>query len=137
MAKLKNLDSLFTMRPRQVMTVGNNRTVECVWISSKGAGKFRCRLHGHEIVTATTHGAGGTVTIHLDACGYLTSTTIAAMRDFMGAFGVAGSASRAGGILSARWFHDGAWHDRDSTDGESMSFAADRHPSTTAQLAAV
>ena len=123
MANLKNLESIWTAPAGRAMTVGNNRT-----ITRDESGAFVCRLHGAPIVTARPHGAAGTITIRLDACGYLTATTIAAMRDFMGAFGVVGSASRAGGVLSARW-HDGeGWRERESSDGDSLSFAAARNP---------
>jgi hypothetical protein len=123
MAKLKRLDDIWKLPAGQLVTVGNNRQ-----IARDESGAFTCYLHGAPIVKARPHGASGTITIRLDACGYLTTTTIAAMRDFMAAFGVAGSASRAGGNLSARW-HDGeTWQERESSDGESMSFAAARNP---------
>ena len=126
MANLKNLDRIWTAPKGVAVAVGNNRTITRE-TRADGAQVFTCRLHGAPVVVATPHGADGTVTIRLDACGYLTTTTIAAMRDFMGAFGVAGSASRAGGVLSARWYQDG-WKERESSDGESLSFAADRDP---------
>ena len=126
MAKLMNLDRIWTAPEGVSITVGNNRTITRD-TRADGAQVFICRLHGVPVVVATPHGTGGTVTIRLDSCGYLTTTTIAAMRDFMRAFGVAGSASRAGGVLSARWYQDG-WKERESSDGESMGFAADRNP---------
>ena len=126
MAKLKNTYRIWTAPEGQAVTVGNNRAITR---ETRGGNQvFVCRLRGSPVVVATPHGGNGTITIRLDVCGYLTTTTISAMRDFMGAFGVAGSASRAGNTLSARWYHDGAWHDRDSADGESMSFVADRFP---------
>lgn len=126
MAKLANIDRIWTAAPGALVKVGNNRHI-CRAPFGKGGEGFTCFLHGAPIVTVIPHGANGTATVRLDACGYLTTTTIAAMRDFMRAFGIRGSASRAGGILSARWYQDG-WHDRESSDGESMSFAADRDP---------
>jgi hypothetical protein len=123
MAKLKNIDKIWTAASGESVTVGNNRR-----IVRDDSGAFTCYLHGAPIVRARPHGAAGTITIKLDACGYLTATTIAAMRDFMGAFGVAGSASRAGGALSARWHTGDGWVERDSVDGESLSFFAWRNP---------
>lgn len=125
MANLKNLDRIWIAPEGESVTVGNNRTVTRE--TRDGNPVFVCRLHGAPIVVAIPHGENGTITIRLDACGYLTTTTILAMGDFMGAFGVAGSASRAGGVLSARWYLDG-WFERESLDGESMSLTADRDP---------
>jgi hypothetical protein len=128
MANLSNLDRVFKLKPGESVTVGNNRRIERLALQDGAGDRFNCYLHGSPVARIICNGAGGIAFVKLDACGYLTTTTIAAMRDFMGAFGVAGSASRAGGILSARWVHDGAWHERDSVDGESLSFAADRYP---------
>jgi hypothetical protein len=123
MAKLKRLDDIWKLPAGQLVTVGHNRQ-----IARDESGAFTCYLHGAPIVKARPHGASGTITLKLDACGYLTTTTVAAMRDFMAAFGVAGSASRAGGKLSARWHTGDGWTERDSVDGESLSFSAWRNP---------
>ena len=134
MANLRNLDSIWTAPEGHAVTVGNNRTITRD-TRDDGAAVFTCRLHGAPVAIVTPHGAAGTVTVRLDACGYLTTTTCAAMRDFLGVFGVRGSVSRAGGFLSARWAHAGAWHERESSDGDSMSFAADRNPATIPEQA--
>jgi hypothetical protein len=124
MANLRNLDRIFTAPIGTAVTVGHNRTIE-----QTEPNRFTCRLYGHPIVVVTAHGAAGTASVELDACGYLTTTTIAAMGDFMRAFGVAGSASRAGGILSARWFGDG-WKESEAETGVDMlRFWANRNPS--------
>ena len=128
MAKLKNLDSIWTAPEGHAVKVGNNRTITRDKRDG-GAIVFTCRLHGAPVVKVTPHGDNGTATVRLDACGYLTTTTIAAMGDFIAAFGIRGRASRAGGILSARWYLDG-WFERESLDGESMAFTAHRHPAT-------
>lgn len=127
MAQLSNLDRIWTAPPGTAVTVGNNRTITRE-TRADGVKHFVCRLHGAPVAIIVPHGAAGTVSVRLDACGYLTTTTIRAMSDFIGAFGVAGAASRAGGILSARWHYAGEWHERDSSDGDLMSFVADRHP---------
>lgn len=129
MASIRNLDSVWTAPEGRAVTVGNNRTITRDR-RADGATVFTCRLHGSPVVTVTPHGAAGTVSIKLDACGYLTTTTCAAMRDFLHAFGIVAGVSRAGGVLSARWVHDDAWHERESSDGDSMSFVADRNPAT-------
>lgn len=128
MAQLKNLARIWTAPLGEMVTVGNSRRI--VRNGREGGGiAFTCYLHGAPIVKIVPHGGRGTATVKLNTCGYLTTTTVAAMKDFMDAFGIKAVASRAGGKLSARWYQDG-WHERDSSDGESMSFSADRHPAT-------
>lgn len=124
MAQLKNTDKIFDLANGQAVTVGNNRT-----ITRDSANEFTCRLHGHPIVKVKVLSPdSGNVVLWLDSCGYLTTTTIAAMGDFMHAFGVSGSASRAGGKLSARWFADG-WKERQAEEGvEMLKFWGNRYP---------
>lgn len=123
MAQLKNLDQIWSEPIGTVVTVGHNRTIE-----QTEPNRFTCRLHGHPVAMVVNHGGAGTVSFTLDSCGYLTTTTIAAMGDFMAAFGVAGSASRAGGVLSARWYGDG-WQERQAEPGVGMlRFWGNRNP---------
>lgn len=124
MAKLHNIDRIFTAPIGTVVTVGHNRT-----ITQEESGRFTCRLHGHPVAVIVTHGSAGTASVTLDSCGWLTTTTIAAMRDFLHAFGIHGSASRAGGVLSVRYFADG-WCERKAEPGvEVVRFWANRNPS--------
>lgn len=124
MAKLHNLDTIFTAPIGTAVTVGHNRTV-----TQDEPNRFTCRLHGHPVARVVTHGRAGTASVTLDSCGWLTTTTVAAMRDFMHAFGLVVSPSRAGGVLSARYFADG-WCERKAEPGvEMVRFWANRHPS--------
>lgn len=126
MAKLKNTHKIFDLANGQAMTVGNNRT-----ITRDSGNEFTCRLHGHPVVKVKVLSpCSGNVVLWLDSCGYLTTTTINAMGDFMRAFGVSGIASRAGGKLSARWFADG-WKERQAEEGvEMLKFWANRYPTS-------
>lgn len=126
MAQLRNLDKIHSAPLETLVTVGNNRQIMRV-ADHDGAPRFKCYLHGHcvaEIKPLTL----GTLRadVFLDTCGYRTTTTIAAMKDFMGAFGISGGASRAGGELSARYKLDGEWCETYARDGYSLDFTADR-----------
>jgi hypothetical protein len=124
MAKLDNLDSVLTASAGTTVKVGHNRTITRE-VRRDGTVSFWCRLHGSPVVIVTPQGSSGRAIVKLDTWGYLTTTTVAAMRDFMRAFGIKGNASRAGGKLSARWVCDGGWHEEDADDGKSMVFVAD------------
>lgn len=124
MAKLHNLDTIFTASIGTTVTIGHNRTV-----TQDEPNRFTCRLHGHPVARVVNHSNAGTASVTLDSCGWLTTTTVAAMNDFMRAFGIHGSASRAGGVLSARYFADG-WCEREAEPGvELVRFWANRYPS--------
>lgn len=107
-----------------MITVGHNRMIARNMLD--GHPVFTCYLHGHPVARIKPHGASGSATVTLDDCGYLTATTVKAMAEFMAAFGITGSVSRAGGDISARWKQDGQWHERAGQDGR-MAFAADRY----------
>lgn len=124
MAKLTNTGAVLTAPVGTPVRVGHNRTIARE-VRPDGTVAFRCRLHGAPVVTVTPQGSSGRAIVKLDTCGYLTTTTIAAMRDFMRAFGIKGGASRAGGKLSARWMSAGEWHGEDAADGKSIVFVAD------------
>ena len=113
MAQLKNTSKIFDLDHGQAITVGNNRTITRVRYGSDGYG-FRCRLHCHGIALIGIEGASGIAHVTLNACGYPTRTTAAAMSDFARAFGCTLSVSFAKGDMSIR-FKDaaGTWKDRD------------------------
>lgn len=121
MAKMKNLDTIWTAPSGTPITVGHNRTItRNDYKALSGADSvdlppaFECRLHGRLILEVEMGGADGLAHITLDDCGHLTAT-IAAMNDFMGVFGVSGGASRAGGKLSLRVRGaGGAWMRREA-----------------------
>lgn len=122
MAKLRNIDKIFTLDDGERVTIGHNRTVECV---STGK-RFDCFLHGHAIAKVVTR-ADGKASIWLNDCGYRTATTRQAMQDFAKAFGVRLGVSFAKGGFSIRWKHGTSWHDRDAKGGR-VNFVADRYP---------
>ena len=128
MAQLKNLDRIWAAPLGDLATVGNNRQI--MRDEQDGDPIFRCYLHGHEIATIKPRGSAGTASVRLDARGHLTATTVAAMKDFLGAFGVRAGVSRAGGKLSASWTLDGERHSRDEGAPGQIGFWADRHPAT-------
>jgi hypothetical protein len=119
MANLKNLHKIPALADGECVTVGNNRTIE-----RKGP-SYVCRLRGNPIFTLRAR-ASGHADIFLDACGWLTATTVQAMQDFAGALGVSLGVSRAGGVLSAMWQLEGERHKRESTSGDVLSLVADR-----------
>ena len=121
MAKLRNLDKIFTLTLGERVTVGNNRTVE------RTARGYTCRLHEHPIVLVALGGKGEAF-LTLDECGYLTRTTAQAMQDFAKAFGARLGVSIAGGKLAARWMQNSEWKERQQ-DGNGLAFVADRFPS--------
>jgi hypothetical protein len=122
MAKLNNLESVWVAPVGQLVTVGNNRQ-----IARDESGAFVCYLHGSAVARIKCEGASGIARVALDSCGYLTTTTLAAMRDFLGAFGVTAGVSRAGGRLSARWkMPSGAWREADSDSG-ALAFTGHRY----------
>lgn len=86
----------FNRAPDTGATVGNNRAL-C--LSSPGYLEFY--LHGSSIGQAILE--DGEVRFILDPCGWLTTTTCAAMRDFLKACDIVGGVSRAGGKLSGRF----------------------------------
>ena len=139
MAKLKNIDTIWIAPSGTPVTVGNNRTItRSDYNALSGADSvdlpptFECRLHGHLILEIEMGGASGLAHITLNDCGYLTATTIAAMSDFMGVFGISGRASRAGGKLSLRVRGaGGAWLGRDaSARGAIGPVCVSRHHAT-------
>ena len=120
MAKLRNLDKIFTLSEGGRMTVGNNRTIE------KQGARYVCRLHGHAVADIGL-GSGGEAFITLNDCGYRTQTTAQTMADFASAFGAKLGVSIAGGELGLRWNYGGEWRDRKAIDGRA-SIVADRYP---------
>jgi hypothetical protein len=124
MAKLMNRETVWTAPAGHSVTVGNNRTVT----RRDGAGEtfFDCRLHGHTVAVIACKGASGIAYVTLDSCGYMTPTTVAAMKDFMGLFGITAGVSRAGGKLSVRYkLPSGAW--REKEDDSSLTFVGHRY----------
>lgn len=115
MAKLRNIDKIFTLNNGERITIGHNRTIEKTLLD--GAMRYVCRLHGHPVMTAAL-GSGGHLFATLDDCGYCTRTTAQAMQDFANAFGARLSVSIAGGDLSLRWYQDG-WKGREAIDGRA------------------
>lgn len=124
MAKLKRLDDIWKLPAGQLVTVGNNRQ-----IARDESGAFTCYLHGSPVARIKCEGASGIAHVELDSCGFMTATTIAAMQDFLAAFGVSADVSRAGGRLSARWkMPSGAWREKaDETPGGALTFTGHRY----------
>ena len=123
MATIKNLEKVWGAPYGTPVTVGNNRQIQRV-----RGGAFECFLHGSRVAVIDPCGTDSSMArVYLDTCGYATNTTRAAMKDFMGAFGVKGSASLAGGKLSARYHNGTAWRDIESEDGARLSFIAPRY----------
>lgn len=143
MAQLKNTH-VFTfcdeVNNGALVTVGNNRlarTERETLPNGDEVRRVRCYLHGHNVATfsQTWYKAPGgfdhdprAVDVELDACGYLTTTTRAAMNDFIGAMRVSGSASVARQELSARYMGlDAQYHDiGDKQGATSLFFVAAR-----------
>lgn len=115
MAKLRNIDKIFTLNTGERVTVGNNRTIEKALLD--GAMRYVCRLHGSPIMTAAL-GSNGHLFVTLDDCGYRTRTTAQALQDFAAAFGARLGVSIAGGDLSIHWYQDG-WKERKALDGRA------------------
>lgn len=123
MAKLNNIDQVWTAAPGVPVKVGNNRTIE-----RDSAGAFVCKLHGNPVARIDCKGGEGVARVALNVCGHLTPTTIAAMGDFLSAFGVTARASRAGGYLSARWkMPSGAWRDKRCNGYGGLEFTGHRY----------
>lgn len=122
MAKLKNTDKIFDLANGQAVTVGHNRTV-----TRDSKSEFTGRLHGHPVFHIKC-ATDGKAFVKLDCCGYLTVTTRAAMADFMAAFGISGSASIAGGVLSARAKREGEYVDFVQNGYGVVKFWAERYP---------
>ncbi len=132
MAKLKNLERIWTLDwvVQETVRVGNNRIIK-----RKAENRFTGHLHGWPVFNIV-YLADGRASVCLQTCGYLTATTIAAMSDFSKAFGLKVAASRAGGVLSARWeCCGGEWHECNSRDGEQINFIAERYPSEQVEAA--
>jgi hypothetical protein len=122
MAKLKRLDDIWKLPAGQLVTVGNNRQ-----IARDESGAFTCYLHGSPVARIKCEGASGITRVDLDSCGFMTATTVAAMRDFLAAFGITAGVSRAGGRLSARWkMPSGAWRETESDSG-TLAFTGHRY----------
>lgn len=89
-------------------------------------GELQCRLHGHKVASFRRGKEGLEVT--LDTCGWLTVTTMAAMKDYLAAMRVKGSVGRAKGGFTARVYlgHGSAAHDHYeelvSPDNRRISF---------------
>lgn len=127
MAQLKNTH-VFTFRDvvnnGALVTVGNNRQARTERETLATGDEVRrvcCYLHGYNVATFSQHwykAPGGfdhdprAVFVELDTCGFMTTTTRAAMKDFLDAMRVSGSASVARGELSARYMGmDAQYHD--------------------------
>jgi hypothetical protein len=126
MAKPINRETIWIAPAGQSVTVGNNRTV------TRGAGagtnesRFTCRLHGHPVAVITCKGASGVAYVTLDSCGFLTVTTVSAMKDFLALFGISAGVSRAGGRLSVRYkMPSGAWREKEGDS--SLNFVGHRY----------
>jgi hypothetical protein len=85
--------------------VGNNRRV--LHVAGEHSDKIIGTLHGHPVFCLSRHKEGGKYTLTLDTCGYLTTTTVAAIKDFLFAAGLCGRVSRAGGEFKAALLIDG------------------------------
>lgn len=124
MAQLRNT-KYFTFDPkvwgaRSSVTVGHNRVLR---FENGILPKLTGELHGH-VVFQATQALSGTIMISLNHAGWLTTTTIAAIGDFMEGLGISGSASRAKGIFSARWLPHRYEHGKNE-DGSYKTNAAD------------
>lgn len=81
-----------------MITCGNNRIVAHT-LTDDGARRITASLHGHTVFTLRER-PDNLATLDVDHCGYMTSTTIAAINDFLGAADIRARASRAGGTFS-------------------------------------
>lgn len=101
MAQLRNTQfftfDLDTWKTRRAVTVGHNRTIEL----DRDSGVLICRLHGNP-VAAFSRKEGGILHMVLNDCGYRTTTTRAAMTDFIRGMGLRGSVSFARGGFRVR-----------------------------------
>lgn len=125
MAHLKNLDA-FTFNQAQFAAlksaqVGHNRMVTLT-----PEGELQCRLHGHKV--ASFKGGADGLEVTLDHCGWLTTTTMAAMSDFLAAMGVWGNVGRAKGVFTAFWMD---WRDTTSKAYKEGYQAPTRHELTS------
>lgn len=96
MAKMRTY-TLDQIKEKSCVTVGNNRNI------SVNKGVFCCFLHGHEIAQFEMTDDPHAVKVCLDHCGWQTTTTRSAMKDFMEYFGVMGGVSFAKGKFSVRY----------------------------------
>ena len=120
MAKLKNIEvfSFDTANPRHgaMVTVGNNRAVmtDCELRDGAEVRRVKCFLHGHCVATFTQtwyssmRHSGVDVDpvamfVKLDTHGWNTTTTRAAINDFLAAMRAEASVSMKGGKLGAEW----------------------------------
>lgn len=122
MAVMKKF-SLDKIRENSSVTVGNNRTI------AVNDGVFCGFLHGNEIFQVELdendpHAA----LVCLDHCGYMTSTTIRAMNDFLEYFGLRAKASIKKGNLVVK--HTAVnYHDYTIDDApRNVTFHCARNP---------
>ncbi len=94
MAQMKKIPLEEIQRSLMRIKVGNNREIQWYHI----AGVFRGFLHGFEIFQYMP----ADKKVCLDPCGFPTTTTRNAMKDFLEYFNIPGSVSFAGGKFSAR-----------------------------------
>ena len=90
-----------TFNGDQIMTVGHNRQIRKCRGPVSNRLRIACYLHGNLIATferlSATH-----CEVMLSTCGYMTTTTRRAMNDFIGAMGIKGRVSFAGGTMTVR-----------------------------------
>lgn len=79
------------------VTIGHNRT-----IYKPQSYLLYCSLHGNT-VAIFRKAADGSFYVSLDHCGWLNTTTMRAMKDFLGFAGISAGVSRAKGKFSARY----------------------------------
>lgn len=123
----------------EFVTVGHNRQIQLGHDSVTRALQLRCYLHGHNVATFSVLGQDK-VYVELFTRGYRSTTTRAAMSDFMGAFLDTGSVSFARGGFGVRIKNRGvatvhAHHDKVTTDehgyididtkGDAIAFSID------------
>lgn len=117
MAQIKqSLVNAVVQGQRNFATVGNNR------VFRRDKNTITGYLHMHPIVVLSMDDEG-TWNITLNPCGWRTTTTRAAMKDFLQALGIKAGISFAKGSFSARLFLEGQWVDLRETANGAISFS--------------
>lgn len=93
---------------KRTVRVGHNRKLH---LSFNKEGAFDLSLELHNSIVAVLRKYNDRINLRLSTCGYYTSTTRSAINDALALFGIRGSVSIAGGILTARLQINGEWEE--------------------------
>ena len=131
MVKLKNID--LTSNPLSIgesVTVGNNRTIERVDTDYRNPYELHYKLHGHAIAHVKRF-HNGVIQVHIDDCGYVTSTTRNALKDLFDALDLRVGVSIAGGKLTATSFDAFGHEIKTIESGQALNFNGGLNPFST------